>query len=71
MMGSVVNVCWFDWGLTPLLTLFQSVLLVEKPEEAKKTTNLGQVTEKPDHVRCELNSTRFRMIQRQARTHAV
>ena len=66
-----VNLSLFDWGLTPLSTIFQShrggqFYWWMKPKYQERTTDLGQVTDKPFHVRCELNATRFCMVQTQA-----
>ena len=36
-----------------------SVLLLEEAGVPETTTDLGQVTNNPYHVRCELNATRF------------
>ena len=59
----VILNCFFDWGLTPLSTIqsypggqFYRWRKLEYPE---RTTDLGQVTDKPYHVRCQLNTTRF------------
>ena len=66
----------FDWGLMPLSTIFQSYrggkfYWWRKSECLERTTDLGQVTDKPFHLRCRLNATYFCMVQTQARTHAV
>ena len=66
----------FDWGFESLLTVFQSYrggkfYWWRKPEYPERTTDLGQVTDNPYHVRCELNATRYCMVQTQVRTHAV
>ena len=71
-----IIVCLFEWGLTQLSTTFQSYRGGQfnwwrKPEYPERTTDLGQVTDKPYHVRCEFNSTRFCMVQSQVRTCAV
>ena len=51
-------VCLIDCGLTPFLTIFQLYRCSQfywwrKLEYPERTTDLGQVTDKHFHVRCE------------------
>ena len=69
-------VCLFDWGLTPLSTKFHSYRGGQfywwtKLEYLERTTNLGQVNDKPYHMQCDLKSTPFSMVQSHGRTHTV
>ena len=69
--------CWFVWlGFNATFNNIsvisrRPVLLVEEAGVSERTTDLWQVTDKPYHVRCELNATSFCMVQTQARTHAI
>ena len=50
---------------------WRSVLVEQEDGVPESSTDLGQVTDKLDQWRYELNETRFCMLQSQVPTHAV
>ena len=72
--GMLKQVCLcvilFDSALTPLFNNISVILHGQfywwrKPLYPERTTNFGQVTDKPFHMRCKLNFTCFYMVQSQ------
>ena len=53
-------ICLFDWGTCPLSTILQSYCGGQfywwwNQKYPKRTTDLGQVTDKPYHVQCQMS----------------